>query len=178
MPPSGRTTKPTPKVRNASMVPTSGSPFGKNNSPNTSADAVPYRKKSYHSSADPMQAAKITRSCGALADEISVIVPPGRFSCHCFCVVRSLIAKRKAPASTAGAFRRSGCPGEVGLLRGRLRLVDRALLLGWGQRHPHRHVRQPRSDHDVAREQATVEFVEVLHAHQRPGVAGGDFIEQ
>ena len=41
MPPSGRTTKPTPKVRNASSVPTTGSLFGKNSSPNTSAAAVP-----------------------------------------------------------------------------------------------------------------------------------------
>jgi hypothetical protein len=41
MPPSGRTTNPTPKVRNASSVPTTGSLLGKNSSPNTSAAAVP-----------------------------------------------------------------------------------------------------------------------------------------
>jgi len=40
-PPTGRTTKPTPKVRNASSVPTSGSLFGKKRSPNTRAAAAP-----------------------------------------------------------------------------------------------------------------------------------------
>nr|WP_240537025.1 hypothetical protein [Bradyrhizobium elkanii] len=40
-PPNGRTTKPTPKVRNDNSVPTTGSLFGKNSSPNTSAAAVP-----------------------------------------------------------------------------------------------------------------------------------------
>ena len=41
MPPSGLTTKPTPKVRNESNVPTNGSLLGKNSGPNTSAAAVP-----------------------------------------------------------------------------------------------------------------------------------------
>ena len=85
MPPSGRTTKPTPKVRNASRVPTTGSLFGKNSSPNTSAAAVPYRKKSYHSSADPTLAARITRrrdrpSASAV---MSLIVPPFYFVIIC-----------------------------------------------------------------------------------------------
>src|SRR6202020_2609811 len=41
MPPMGRTAKPTPKVRNESRVPTTGSLLGKNNSPNTSAALGP-----------------------------------------------------------------------------------------------------------------------------------------
>ena len=72
------------------MVPTIGSLFGKNSSPNTSAAAVPYRKKSYHSSADPMQAAKITRKRGelVLTAELSVMVSPPVFCCHCFVVLK------------------------------------------------------------------------------------------
>src|SRR5580704_12252320 len=86
MPPSGRTTKPTPKVRKESSVPTSGSLFGKNKSPNTSAAAVPYRKKSYHSSAEPTQAARITRRrvAAQLPAEFSMVVSSTLYFCHWF----------------------------------------------------------------------------------------------
>ena len=60
IPPKGRTMKPTPKVAKERRVPTRGSNLGKNSGPNTNAAAVPYRKKSYHSSAEPMVAEKIT----------------------------------------------------------------------------------------------------------------------
>src|ERR1700761_9560923 len=73
-------------------------------------------------------------------------------------------SESKTPALSAGVEEASGCLGEVGLLRGRLRLVDRALLLGRRQRHPHRHVGEPRRDHDVAGEDTAVELVEILHA--------------
>ena len=84
MPPSGRTTKPTPKVRNAKSVPTTGSLLGKNSSPNTKAAAVPYRKKSYHSSADPMLAARITRKRerSSVLAVISVMISPVLIFCH------------------------------------------------------------------------------------------------
>jgi hypothetical protein len=96
MPPSGRTTKPTPKVRNASKVPTTGSLLGKNSSPNTNAAAVPYRKKSYHSSADPTLAARITRKRerSSVLAVISVIASP-------FCVVISVGSS--APGHATGA---------------------------------------------------------------------------
>ena len=45
---------------NASSVPVTGSDFGKNCDPKTSAAAEPYRKKSYHSTAVPMSEAKTT----------------------------------------------------------------------------------------------------------------------
>src|SRR6185312_2181956 len=73
--------------------------------------------------------------------------------------------------------RASGGLGEVGLLRCRLRLIDRALALRRRQRHPHRHLGHARRNDDVAGENATVELVKILYAHQRPGVAGGDLVE-
>jgi hypothetical protein len=60
MPPIGRAAKPTAYVPSASSVPTSGSDSGKNNCPKTSAAAVPYRKKSYHSMVVPMKLAAAT----------------------------------------------------------------------------------------------------------------------
>jgi len=65
MPPRGRATKPTAYVVNASSVPTSGSKLGKNSLLNTSAAAVPYTKKSYHSSDVPIRLATITRRVDA-----------------------------------------------------------------------------------------------------------------
>lgn len=53
--PSGRATNPTAYVAKASIVPISGSSDGKNSLLNTSAAAVPYRKKSYHSTAVPVR---------------------------------------------------------------------------------------------------------------------------
>ncbi len=53
-------------------VPTAGSAWGKNNWPNTSAAAVPYMKKSYHSSAVPTSAPMTTRrSSDAVTDLVS-----------------------------------------------------------------------------------------------------------
>jgi hypothetical protein len=60
MPPMGRATKPTANVPNADSVPTIGSTVGKNSRLNTSAAAVPQRKKSYHSMAVPMKLAIMT----------------------------------------------------------------------------------------------------------------------
>ena len=61
MPPSGRAKNPTALVANAAMVAARGSKVVKNNFPKTSAEAVPYRKKSYHSMAVPMKLARTTR---------------------------------------------------------------------------------------------------------------------
>ena len=61
MPPTGRAKKPTAYVAKAAIVPASASKFGKNSLLNTSADAVPYRKKSYHSMVVPMKLAMTTR---------------------------------------------------------------------------------------------------------------------
>jgi len=60
MPPTGRAANPTANVANADSVPISGSAFGKNSLLKTSAAAVPYRKKSYHSIAVPMKLASAT----------------------------------------------------------------------------------------------------------------------
>src|ERR1700716_1017640 len=51
--PTGRATKPTVYVLNARSVPTNGSNVGKNSLLKTSAAAVLYRKKSYHSIVGP-----------------------------------------------------------------------------------------------------------------------------
>src|SRR5436190_14541819 len=169
MPPSGRTTKPTPKVRNASRVPSTGSLFGKNSSPNTSAAAVPYRKKSYHSSADPTLAARITRSRDrpSLSTVISLIVRP-----FCFCDYLPVIGI----SIGAGAVARLRRAGEVGLLRRGLRFVDRSLALGGRQRKAHGKVCHTWRNNRIAAQQAAVELVEILYAHQRPSVTGGDLI--
>jgi hypothetical protein len=60
IPPMGRATNPTAKVPNAARVPTSGSKVGKNSLLKTSAELVPYRKKSYHSVVVPMKLASAT----------------------------------------------------------------------------------------------------------------------
>src|ERR671916_1042056 len=60
MPPTGRAKKPTPYVAKASRVPPSGVASGKKSAPKTSAAAVPYRKKSYHSIAVPIKLARAT----------------------------------------------------------------------------------------------------------------------
>src|ERR671916_662465 len=60
MPPTGRAKKPTPYVAKASKVPPSGVASGKKSAPKTSAAAVPYRKKSYHSIAVPIKLARAT----------------------------------------------------------------------------------------------------------------------
>src|SRR5579883_1224081 len=54
--------KPTVYVANAWSAPTYGSDFGKNTWGNTSAAAVPYRKKSYHSIVVPIVLATSARS--------------------------------------------------------------------------------------------------------------------
>src|SRR5215210_698791 len=56
----GRAAKPTAKVPKADSVPISGLEPGKNSSPKTSAAAVPYKKKSYHSIVVPMKLAATT----------------------------------------------------------------------------------------------------------------------
>src|SRR6186997_3317341 len=58
-PPNGRATKPTANVPNDDSVPITGSTFGKNSRLKTSAAAVPYRKKSYHSIVVPMKLARM-----------------------------------------------------------------------------------------------------------------------
>src|SRR5579859_6229480 len=74
MPPSGRARKPIAKPANAARVPISGSPCsGKNNGPKIRAAAVPYRKKSYHSSALPItEATMIRRSVREVAGAAGV----------------------------------------------------------------------------------------------------------
>src|ERR1700712_6006101 len=182
MPPSGRTTKPTPKVRKASSVPTTGSLLGKNSSPNTNAAAVPYRKKSYHSSAEPILAARITRKRERLSvlAVISVIVSPVLIFCHFAGSSRVLsdTSSRRRPCMARAHSQASGGAGEVGLLCRGLGFVNRSLPLGRRQRQPHRNVGHPRCNDGITGQQAAVELVEILHAHQRPGVAGGDFVEQ
>src|SRR6266851_7417354 len=173
MPPSGRTTKPTPKVRNASSVPTTGSLFGKNSSPNTSAAAVPYRKKSYHSSADPILAARITRrrERPVLSAMMSVIVSPVLFLSFLFVCSRRL----RLGAATVARSRRAG---EVGFLRRGLRFVNRSLPRGRRQRKAHRHVGHPWRNDGIAGQQPAVELGKILHPHQRPGVARRDLVQQ
>ena len=62
--PIGRPTKPMKKTPNACSTPTSGSDFGKNSLPNTSAVTVPYSRKSYHSIVVPtVLAITARRSC-------------------------------------------------------------------------------------------------------------------
>src|SRR6266704_6002369 len=51
---------PTAKVPKAESLPVNASTFGKNSLLNTSAAAVPYRKKSYHSMVVPMKLAATT----------------------------------------------------------------------------------------------------------------------
>src|SRR5262249_32950933 len=60
-PPIGRAMNPTAYGAKEAMVPAKGSRAGKNSSLNTSAAAVPYKKKSYHSIVVPMKLAKTTR---------------------------------------------------------------------------------------------------------------------
>jgi hypothetical protein len=75
MPPSGRAAKPTAYVLNARRVPTSGSASGKKSLSKTSAAAVPYKKKSYHSIVVPMKLAATTD----LSDRVSPArCPPTR----------------------------------------------------------------------------------------------------
>src|SRR5712672_2772472 len=128
MPPSGRTTKPTPKVRNASSVPTIGSLFGKNSSPNTSAAAVPYRKKSYHSSADPILAARITRrrERSSVLAVISVMVSPVLHFYDLFRLFVVGVGSSSPPVVARARSQRSGRAGEVRLLGRGLRFVDRS----------------------------------------------------
>src|SRR3954447_11943210 len=59
-PPSGRATNPTAYVPNAASVPLRGEKVGKNRTLKTSAAAVPYRKKSYHSMVVPIRLASAT----------------------------------------------------------------------------------------------------------------------
>ena len=61
MPPNGRATNPTVYVPYAASVPASGANVGKNIWLKTSAAAVPYRKKSYHSMVVPAKLASATR---------------------------------------------------------------------------------------------------------------------
>src|SRR3981189_1632615 len=146
MPPSGRHTKPTPNVRNASSVPTTGSLLGKNNSPNTSAAAVPYRKKSYHSSADPTLAARITRKRErlGLSAVISVMVSPVLHFCD---FVLSDRSERLSAVGTRGVprarWQKSRRAGEGGFLGRGLGFVNASLPLGRRQRNPHGNVGHP-----------------------------------
>src|SRR5215213_10314666 len=179
MPPKGRTTNPTPKVRNANNVPTTGSLFGKNSSPNTNAAAVPYRKKSYHSSADPILAARITRKRerSSVVAVISVMISPVMFFCG-WSLGRRL-QRVNAPGGWHGrVLAGSGGAGEVRLLRGGLSFVDRPLPLRRRQRQAHGNVGHAWRHHRITRQQPAVELVKILHAHQRPGVAGGDLVKQ
>src|SRR2546421_11408423 len=74
MPPIGRAAKPTAYVLNASSVPTNGSNVGKNSLLNTSAAAVLYRKKSYHSIVVPMRLASATRRIDCVLLLVTVLV--------------------------------------------------------------------------------------------------------
>src|ERR1700722_5154980 len=174
-PPSGRTTKPTPNVRNASSVPVNGSLFGKKRSPNTNAAAVPYRKKSYHSSAEPILAARITRrrECPALSS-----FPPLWFFGIVFCRWQFRLLVVGARARQERVRRSSGRAGKIGFLRRGLGFVDRPLSCGRRQRNAHGNVSHPWRHHRIARQQPAVEFVKILHAHQRPGVACRHFVKQ
>jgi hypothetical protein len=60
-PPTGRATNPTANEANAASVPANSEKVGKNSRPNTSADAVPKMKKSYHSMEVPTMLAMATR---------------------------------------------------------------------------------------------------------------------
>src|SRR5580704_4521453 len=120
-----------------------------------------------------MQAAKITRKRGApaLPVKASVIVVPPRVPC-CHCFVRSKFWMGKARRhGLPTRLEKSGRLGEVGLLGGGLVLVDRTLSPGRRQRYAHGHVSQARLQYDLAGDEAAVELVKILHAHQRPGVA-------
>ena len=60
MPPTGRAMKPKAKVEKERINPTAGVASGKNAAGKTSAAAVAYRKKSYHSMLVPARAVKAT----------------------------------------------------------------------------------------------------------------------
>ena len=62
-PPMGRATKPAQNVLNESSVPISADESGKNTCGKTSAAAVPYRKKSYHSMELPSSPAPRSLRC-------------------------------------------------------------------------------------------------------------------
>src|SRR5437899_1003039 len=83
-------------------------------------------------------------------------------------------ARREGLASIDGL--REGF--EEALPRRALVLVDRALVLGGGQRHAHRRRHDARLDARLAQHHAVVEIVEVGNAHQRPGVGRGVFVQQ
>ena len=60
IPPRGRAANPTPNAANDASVPARGSSDGKNNTPKTSADAVPKTYMSKNSIHVPMKLAKAT----------------------------------------------------------------------------------------------------------------------
>src|SRR5581483_2754450 len=92
----------------------------------------------------------------------------------------------RAPAAPANRERRDKLGGNRRLLEGlkvapvgaALVLVDRALVIGGGQRHAHRRRHDARLDGRLAQHHAAVELVEIDDAQQRPGVGGGVFVQQ
>jgi hypothetical protein len=60
-PPTGQATKPNPKVANEASVPAKRLNCGKKSFGKITAEAVPYTKKSYHSTAVPIKLASATR---------------------------------------------------------------------------------------------------------------------
>ena len=62
--------------------------------------------------------------------------------------------------------------------RAALVLIDRALVVGGRQRHAHGRGHHARLDGGLAQHHAAVELLEVRHAHQRPGVGRGVFVQQ
>jgi len=89
-PPTGRATNPAAKVAKvakASSVPTAGSAPGKKSLGNTRPAAVPYKKKSYHSTLVPTRLETTTvrssdlETCGAsVTVSVPLIATPGRCS--------------------------------------------------------------------------------------------------
>src|SRR5438876_11081518 len=112
MPPMGRAAKPTAYVLKASSVPTNGSKVGKNSLLNTSAAAVLYRKKSYHSIDVPIRLASATSLIECVLPGVTVVMgseivsPADRRSAG------TRWARRTATAcGTAGGIRRDAdCP--------------------------------------------------------------------
>src|SRR5688572_13634742 len=79
-PPTGRATKPTAAVLNEASTPATADDSGKNTAGKTSAAAVRYMKKSYHSMEDATRAARpafvISDLCGSAPSPTVAICAP------------------------------------------------------------------------------------------------------
>src|SRR6185436_1783380 len=132
IPPTGRAAKPTPKVAKAASVPIVGDTLGKNSLSKTSAAAVPYKKKSYHSMVVPMKLARATWRNDWVVPWRS---PPRRAAA----VAIGSLLPLAATVAPARCRRAAGSPSELSDLRG---LAER-LPSDFGAKTV-RHARQPR----------------------------------